>query len=141
MEFDNFNIYIQEILQGQEKSDSIFDVFVLLSTNYYNNKKKLLFIRNSPVSPNQMTELLDDFILTVHKNFDIATKILNQYNLELKKILEGKQYTKDDLVHLAYHFSRKMEKDYIAEYVKLEPKVIAIINYVRSYFKPDKLFD
>ena len=94
--------------------------------------------------PNDMLELLDNFLSAVDNNFDIATEILNQHDLELQNLVNKEkytQYTKDELVSLANKFSRNMEKDYIKKQIKLEPKTIAIINYVRSYFNPDKLFD
>lgn len=114
---------------------SKYDHVVLrLPKEYDEMKKTFLKLKSNPLLPEKLISLLVEYENMVKDNMNIVHNIIIECSQEMPE-----KYP--NLPTMQKATLNWIESRYNSKFIHLSPKAEEITKYIRSYFKPDNLFD
>ena len=105
-----------------------------LPDGFVEGTRRIQNIMDSPLLPTQLLSLLREFLDAVNANVNLTRDLLNECARELPALYPQIEHVNKSSIDW-------MRSRYTKHFVHLEPKAKAIIDYVRKYYAPDRIFD
>lgn len=121
-----------ELMKSDEKWSEYEHGEIHIPNEYWDSIESIRSIKDSPIIPTKLRGLIEDYIETLERNTNNISEILTNK----AKLTEEVYPTIDDLEKSQVNW---VSNDFYEKFDHLQPKAEQIVNYINTYFSPDKI--